>query len=167
MRYHFYVRPRAIGGPWSWGILRNQGDGFIVSGAGGSPPLGTMGSDGIVQPPPLLDEYRCLGQCVEDLSVQELVSQFAVEALVVAVLPRTARRDVEGLDPQPGQPSPHQFRRESWPVVRAQMLGRTVPSEEIGEHLENVVSSSEVPPVAVPLPMLDPEPSVVPGVGAS
>ena len=26
---------------------------------------------------------------------------------------------------------------------------------------------TEVPPVAVPLPMLDPEPSVVPGVGAS
>ena len=26
---------------------------------------------------------------------------------------------------------------------------------------------AEVPPVAVPLPMLDPEPSVVPGVGAS
>ena len=70
-----------------------------------------MGSHRIVHPPPLLDEYRCPGQCVEDLSVQELVSQFAVEALVVAVLPRTAR-DVEGLDPQPGQPSPHQFRRE-------------------------------------------------------
>ena len=33
-----------------------------------------MGSSGIVQPPPLLDEYSCLGQCVEDLSVQELVS---------------------------------------------------------------------------------------------
>ena len=61
-----------------------------------------MGSDGIVQPPPLLDEYRCLGQCVEDLSVQELVSQFAVEALVVAVLPRTARRDVEGLEGEIG-----------------------------------------------------------------
>ena len=101
-----------------------------------------MGSDGIVQPPPLLVEYRCLGQCVEDRSVQELVSQFAVEALVVAVLPRTARRHVEGPDPQPGQPSPHQFRRELWPVVRAQMLGRNVPSEEIREHLENVVSSS-------------------------
>ena len=28
-------------------------------------------------------------------------------------------------------------------------------------------SPIEVPPVAVPLPMLDPEPSVVPGVGAS
>ena len=32
-----------------------------------------MGSDGIVQPPPLLDEYGGLGQCVEDLTVQELV----------------------------------------------------------------------------------------------
>ena len=38
-----YVRPRAIGGPWSWGILRNQGDGFIVSGAGGSPPWARWG----------------------------------------------------------------------------------------------------------------------------
>ena len=28
-------------------------------------------------------------------------------------------------------------------------------------------AAGEVPPVAVPLPMLDPEPSVVPGVGAS
>ena len=35
--------PRAIGGPWSWGILRNQGDGFIVSGAGGSPPWARWG----------------------------------------------------------------------------------------------------------------------------
>ena len=104
--------------------------------------MGTMGSDGIVQPPPLLDEDDSLGQCVEDLSVQELVSQFAVEALVVAVLPRTARRDVEGLHAEPGQPPPNELGRELWPVVRAQMLGRTVPSEEIGEHLENVVSSS-------------------------
>ena len=30
-----------------------------------------------------------------------------------------------------------------------------------------IVVVGEVPPVAVPLPMLDPEPSVVPGVGAS
>ena len=29
--------------PWSWGILRNQGDGFIVSGAGGSPPWARWG----------------------------------------------------------------------------------------------------------------------------
>ena len=33
--------------------------------------------------------------------------------------------------------------------------------------LSSMKSDLEVPPVAVPLPMLDPEPSVVPGVGAS
>ena len=38
------------------------------------------------------------------------------------------------------------------------------PSELDWEAIEAL---SEVPPVAVPLPMLDPEPSVVPGVGAS
>ena len=31
----------------------------------------------------------------------------------------------------------------------------------------DLTPTGEVPPVAVPLPMLDPEPSVVPGVGAS
>ena len=35
------------------------------------------------------------------------------------------------------------------------------------ECMESERPSLEVPPVAVPLPMLDPEPSVVPGVGAS
>ena len=35
------------------------------------------------------------------------------------------------------------------------------------EHYRYPADDGEVPPVAVPLPMLDPEPSVVPGVGAS
>ena len=61
-----------------------------------------MGSDSIVQPPPLLDEDDGLGECVEDLPVQELVPQLAVEALVVAVLPGTAGLDVERLDAEPG-----------------------------------------------------------------
>ena len=39
-----------------------------------------MGSNGIVQPSPLLDEDDRLGQRVEDLAVQELVPQLAVEA---------------------------------------------------------------------------------------
>ena len=104
--------------------------------------MGTMGSDGIVQPPPLLDEYRCLGQCVEDLSVQELVPQLAVEALVVAVLPWTARLDEQRLHTESGQPPSDQFRSELRPIVRAQMLGRTVASEEIGQDLEYVCSRS-------------------------
>ena len=81
--------------------------------------MGTMGSDGIVQPSPLLDEYRCLGQCVEDFAVQEVVSQLSVEALVVAVLPRTARLDVERLDTEPGQSPTDELGRELRSVIRA------------------------------------------------
>ena len=101
-----------------------------------------MGSDRIVQAPPLLDEDNGLRQRVEDLAVQELVPQLAVEALVVAVLPRTARFDEERLHTESGQPSPHELRRELRPVVRAQMLGRTVASEGIGQDLEYVCSRS-------------------------
>ena len=100
-----------------------------------------MGSDGIVQPPPLLDEYGGLGQCVEDLTVQELLPQLTVEALVVAVLPRTARLDVERLDTDAGQPPSHELRRELRTVVRAKMLRRTVPREELSQDLEHVMGS--------------------------
>ena len=52
---------------------------------------------------------------------------------------------------------------ESRPVNMAPAMYFTYRDE--GRAFEEV--GSEVPPVAVPLPMLDPEPSVVPGVGAS
>ncbi len=100
-----------------------------------------MGSNGIVQPPPLFDEDDSLGQCVEDLSVQELVSQLSVEAFVVTVFPRTSWRDVERLHTEPAQPPAHELRRELRPIVRAKMLRRTVMGEEFGQDLEHVVSS--------------------------
>jgi len=61
-----------------------------------------MGSNGVVQPHPLLDEDNILGQCVEDLAVQELVSELAVEALDVAVLPRSGWLDEQRLHTDPG-----------------------------------------------------------------
>ncbi len=68
---------------------------------------------------PASNEHHCFGQCVEDLAVQELVPQLAVEALVVAVLPGTTRLDEQRLYTEPGQPLSNQLRRELWPVVRA------------------------------------------------
>ena len=52
---------------------------------------------------------------------------------------------------------------------KAQEFIQQIMEEEVTELLgrEKSERRSEVPPVAVPLPMLDPEPSVVPGVGAS
>ena len=46
-----------------------------------------MWPDRIVVAPPLLDQHFGLLQRVEDLAVEQLVPELAVEALVVAVLP--------------------------------------------------------------------------------
>jgi len=77
-----------------------------------------MGSYGLIQQLPLRDEYDDLGGSVEDLTVQELVPQLAIEALVVVALLRTARIDVGCIDTDTGQPPSHELRRELRPVVR-------------------------------------------------
>ena len=73
------------------------------------------------------------------LPVQQLVPELAVEALVVAVLPRAARLDKERLDAHAPQLPPHELRSELRSVVRPQILGRPVSDEQIGQHLEHVV----------------------------
>ena len=61
-----------------------------------------MGTDRIVVLSPSLDQHLRLLQSVEDFHVQKFVSELAIEALVVAVLPGTAGLDVERLDTEPG-----------------------------------------------------------------
>ena len=78
----------------------------------GKAAAGAVGSDGIVLAPPLLDQHGRLRQRVEDLPVQQLVPELAVEALVAAVLPRAARLDKERLDAHAPQPPPHELRGE-------------------------------------------------------
>jgi len=63
-----------------------------------------MGSDGVVVVAPLLDEDLGFLGAAEDFSIEQFVPQLAVEAFAIAVLPRTARRDVKRLYPNPGQP---------------------------------------------------------------
>lgn len=53
-----------------------------------------MRSDGVVVLPPLLDDNLGFLQTVEDLAVEQLIAQFAVEAFAIAVLPRASRFDV-------------------------------------------------------------------------
>ena len=107
----------------------------------GKAAAGAVGSDGIVLAPPLLDQHVRLRQRVEDLPVQQLVPELAVEALVVAVLPRAARLDKERLDAHAPQPPPHELRGELRSVVRPQILGRPVSDEQIGQHLEHIVGA--------------------------
>ena len=53
-------------------------------------------SEGVVFHSPPLDEYLGLSEGVEDLSIQQFVSQFTVETFTVAVFPGAARFNVEG-----------------------------------------------------------------------
>ena len=66
--------------------------------------------------PVLNDDLRFL-QCVEDLAVEQFVSQFAVEAFAVTVLPRTARFNVSGLCSNGGDPIPQSLGDELGAVV--------------------------------------------------
>ena len=65
-----------------------------------------MGSLGVVMMSPSFDQHLGFTERGEDLGVQQLVPEFTVEAFVVAVFPGAPRRDVEGFDPNLGQPFP-------------------------------------------------------------
>jgi hypothetical protein len=52
----------------------------------------------IVFPPPALYQDLGLFQGVENLPVEQLITQLPIEAFVVTVLPRTARFNVERFD---------------------------------------------------------------------
>ena len=84
-------------------------------------------------PLPLLTEHLRLQYRVEHLSVQQFITQPPVERLDVAVLPWAAWLDIQGLDPDPLEPSPERLCRELRPVVRAYVLGRAAQDEELGE----------------------------------
>ncbi len=76
-----------------------------------------MGPYVVVDAAPLLQEDVHLLEGVEDLPVEEFVPQLAVEALVVAVLPRAAQLDEQRLRSDPPQPPPDPFRGELAAVV--------------------------------------------------
>ncbi len=64
-------------------------------------------TDGVVVPPPPLDQHLGFGEAVEDLAVEQFVAKRPVEAFVIAVLPWRARRDVERLHAELGEPDLH------------------------------------------------------------
>ena len=78
----------------------------------GSVPQGTVWPHVVILLPPPLGQDSCLQYRIEDLAVQELVPQLPVEALDIAVFPRTDRLDVPRSNIQPAQPLPHHRRGE-------------------------------------------------------
>src|SRR5208283_5937403 len=76
----------------------------------------------VVMHSPLLDHHLGLLQRVEDLSVQALIPELAVEAFTVPVLPGTAGLDVQRLRAHGRQPLPQSFRNKLGPIVGPQVF---------------------------------------------
>ena len=63
-----------------------------------------MGPRSIEVNAPLLDKHLSFAEAVEQFPIQELISELAIEAFTIAVLPRTAWRDVGCLGTQAFEP---------------------------------------------------------------
>lgn len=87
---------------------------------------------------PALDHDLRLSQAVEDLAVEQLVSQLRVEALTVTVLPRRTRLDVGSLGADGGDPLPHGFGDELRTIVGSDMVWHASQNELIRQHVDDV-----------------------------
>src|ERR1700722_9754931 len=89
---------------------------------------------------PLLGQPLRSGQALKHLQRQELVPEPAVEALGVAVLPRTSRLDVQRLDIHPTQPAPDCSRDELGAVVRADTLRHAAHPKQLGQRVDHILA---------------------------
>jgi len=91
-----------------------------------------MRADRVVVTTPALDDDLGLFQCVEDLTIEKLITQTGIEALDISVLPWTAWRDVGCLGAGCGDPILHGFGDELGAIVRSNGCRYAAQDEEIG-----------------------------------
>jgi len=89
---------------------------------------------------PLFDQDRSLFQGIENLHVQELVSELAVETFAVTVLPRTAGFDEQRVDVEPFELVPDGMGAELRTVIRSDVVGWTMGDEQLGEQRQHVIA---------------------------
>src|SRR5690606_1216964 len=96
--------------------------------------------DGVVMPPPSFDQDLGLGERVEDLSVEQFITQRSVEAFAIAILPWRSGRDVERLHADLGEPLLNRLRDKLRAIVRPYMRGRPTHDEQLGEGRQHVIA---------------------------
>ena len=99
-----------------------------------------MGADRVVLPPPVLDNDLGLLQRKEQFPIQQLISELAVEALVVAVLPRAAGFDKERFYPNMCKPLPHGRGCKLGSVIGPDMIWNAVLDEQIRQTIEYIIT---------------------------
>lgn len=86
---------------------------------------------------PALDDDLGFSECVEHLAVEQLVTQLAVEAFAVAVLPRAAGLDVERLCSELCEPATHDLGRHLSTVVGADVFRHAAFEHHVGHRLDD------------------------------
>jgi len=96
-------------------------------------------SDVVVVAAPSLDQHPGFFEAAEDLAVEQLIPELAVEALVLAVLPGAAGRDIERFHRDPTEPVSDRLGRELAAVGGPDVIRRTMADKELGQDLQHVV----------------------------
>ena len=65
-----------------------------------------MGPESVVFLPPSFDDHLGLLKSIENLPIEDLISEFSIEGFVVSILPGAAWLDEQGLDSDPSKPVP-------------------------------------------------------------
>jgi len=104
-------------------------------------------SDGVVLPPPSCDQDLGFRQRIEDLAVEQFITQFPVKRFHKGVLPRIFRFDEQRLDLRAVKLEPDKLRRERRIIVQTDVDGDPMRNEQVREPLEHVGRAQ--PPVPV------------------
>jgi len=87
-------------------------------------------------PSPILNHDLRLGPIPEPFQAQTFIAKLSVEGFVRTVLPRFARINQRSADVRLQQPLQHGVGDEFRTVVRAQVLRRTVLTDQLRQHLD-------------------------------
>lgn len=100
-----------------------------------------MRSHGIVMAAPDLDEDVGLGAAAEVFHAEALVAELAVEAFVVAVLPRLAGVDQRGVNLGFGEPLQDGVAHELGSVIRPQEGWRALRADQAAQDIDDAVGT--------------------------
>ena len=96
-----------------------------------------MWSDRVVVLAPLLNDDGGLLQAVEDLSVEQFITQFSVEGFAVAVLPWASGCDVQRLRPELCKPAAHDLCCHFRAIVGSDVFRDALGEHHIGHGLDD------------------------------
>src|SRR5499427_10668461 len=93
-----------------------------------------MRPDRIVMTPPAFDDDLSFSEGVEE----QLIAKAGVEALDVAILPRTAGLDIGSLGADGGDPSLDSLGDELRSVVGPDVTGTAAQGEQVGQNVDDI-----------------------------